>query len=221
MTMRHCGGMRQSMEGRRKASKAARDLCCERLCLERLASSSNTATMRYNAGFSGVVLPTISIPIPPHVVASRNRDERRSSRLTSLPLQVSGLMFKLLCDFVGEWLGKGLVLSAHGIWFGYALLFCFGDLALVGDFMDDLRLRINESEREGLCLQRANHVKECKVCDSFVDLLKNKFGFDGGFNYKEEPDLNAALKRSILNSFVIEIFRSNLFYDHQNLSNCA
>ncbi|KAJ1399395.1 Polyketide synthase, enoylreductase domain [Sesbania bispinosa] len=28
-----------------------------------------------------------------------------------------------------------------------------------------------------------------------VDLLKNKFGFDGGFNYKEEPDLNAALKR--------------------------
>ncbi|XP_057458306.1 NADPH-dependent oxidoreductase 2-alkenal reductase-like [Lotus japonicus] len=28
-----------------------------------------------------------------------------------------------------------------------------------------------------------------------VDLLKNKFGFDGGFNYKEEPDLDAALKR--------------------------
>ncbi|KAL1293371.1 hypothetical protein HN51_054005 [Arachis hypogaea] len=28
-----------------------------------------------------------------------------------------------------------------------------------------------------------------------VDLLKNKFGFDEGFNYKEEPDLNAALKR--------------------------
>ncbi|XP_061350668.1 NADPH-dependent oxidoreductase 2-alkenal reductase-like isoform X1 [Gastrolobium bilobum] len=28
-----------------------------------------------------------------------------------------------------------------------------------------------------------------------VDLLKNKFGFDGGFNYKEEPDLNEALKR--------------------------
>ncbi|MED6223338.1 hypothetical protein PIB30_073030 [Stylosanthes scabra] len=27
-----------------------------------------------------------------------------------------------------------------------------------------------------------------------VDLLKNKFGFDEGFNYKEEPDLNAALK---------------------------
>ncbi|KAK9289246.1 hypothetical protein L1049_017722 [Liquidambar formosana] len=28
-----------------------------------------------------------------------------------------------------------------------------------------------------------------------VDLLKNKFGFDEAFNYKEEHDLNAALKR--------------------------
>lgn len=28
-----------------------------------------------------------------------------------------------------------------------------------------------------------------------VDLLKNKFGFDEAFNYKEEVDLNAALKR--------------------------
>ncbi|CAI9263189.1 unnamed protein product [Lactuca saligna] len=28
-----------------------------------------------------------------------------------------------------------------------------------------------------------------------VDLLKDKFGFDEAFNYKEEPDLNAALKR--------------------------
>ncbi|GLT45562.1 hypothetical protein SLA2020_193860 [Shorea laevis] len=28
-----------------------------------------------------------------------------------------------------------------------------------------------------------------------VDLLKNKFGFDEAFNYKEEKDLNAALKR--------------------------
>ncbi|XP_065860835.1 2-alkenal reductase (NADP(+)-dependent)-like [Euphorbia lathyris] len=28
-----------------------------------------------------------------------------------------------------------------------------------------------------------------------VDLLKNKFGFDEAFNYKEEPDLNVALKR--------------------------
>ncbi|XP_054780130.1 2-alkenal reductase (NADP(+)-dependent)-like [Prosopis cineraria] len=28
-----------------------------------------------------------------------------------------------------------------------------------------------------------------------VDLVKNKFGFDDAFNYKEEPDLDAALKR--------------------------
>jgi 2-alkenal reductase len=28
-----------------------------------------------------------------------------------------------------------------------------------------------------------------------VDLLKTKFGFDDAFNYKEEPDLSAALKR--------------------------
>ncbi|KAJ8755385.1 hypothetical protein K2173_019183 [Erythroxylum novogranatense] len=28
-----------------------------------------------------------------------------------------------------------------------------------------------------------------------VDLLKDKFGFDDAFNYKEEPDLDAALKR--------------------------
>ncbi|KAL4271325.1 hypothetical protein GQ457_13G027620 [Hibiscus cannabinus] len=28
-----------------------------------------------------------------------------------------------------------------------------------------------------------------------VELLKNKIGFDDAFNYKEEPDLNAALKR--------------------------
>ncbi|KAK3444275.1 hypothetical protein EUGRSUZ_L00054 [Eucalyptus grandis] len=27
-----------------------------------------------------------------------------------------------------------------------------------------------------------------------VDLLKNKFRFDDAFNYKEEPDLDAALK---------------------------
>lgn len=29
-----------------------------------------------------------------------------------------------------------------------------------------------------------------------MDLLKNKFGFDDAFNYKEEHDLNAALQRS-------------------------
>ncbi|KAJ1395455.1 hypothetical protein SESBI_33413 [Sesbania bispinosa] len=28
-----------------------------------------------------------------------------------------------------------------------------------------------------------------------VDLLKNKFGYDEAFNYKDEPDLNEALKR--------------------------
>lgn len=28
-----------------------------------------------------------------------------------------------------------------------------------------------------------------------VDLLKNKLGFDEAFNYKEEPDLDTALKR--------------------------
>jgi NADPH-dependent curcumin reductase CurA len=32
-----------------------------------------------------------------------------------------------------------------------------------------------------------------------VDLLKNKFGFDEAFNYKEEHDLDAALKRSVYN----------------------
>lgn len=30
-----------------------------------------------------------------------------------------------------------------------------------------------------------------------VDLLKNKLGFDEAFNYKEESDLNIALKRSV------------------------
>ena len=30
-----------------------------------------------------------------------------------------------------------------------------------------------------------------------VDLLKNKFGFDDAFNYKEESDLDAALKRLV------------------------
>lgn len=30
-----------------------------------------------------------------------------------------------------------------------------------------------------------------------VDLLKNKFGFDEAFNYKEEEDLSAALKRYV------------------------
>ncbi|XP_058107292.1 2-alkenal reductase (NADP(+)-dependent)-like [Magnolia sinica] len=33
------------------------------------------------------------------------------------------------------------------------------------------------------------------VSSEKVDLLKSKFGFDDAFNYKEEPDLNEALKR--------------------------
>jgi len=37
-----------------------------------------------------------------------------------------------------------------------------------------------------------------------VDLLKNKFGYDEAFNYKEEPDLNAALKRSVFNIFMVD-----------------
>ncbi|KAK4421956.1 2-alkenal reductase (NADP(+)-dependent) [Sesamum alatum] len=41
-----------------------------------------------------------------------------------------------------------------------------------------------------------------------VDLLKNKFGFDDAFNYKDEPDLNAALKRYFPNG--IDIYFENV-----------
>nr|GLL47795.1 2-alkenal reductase (NADP(+)-dependent)-like [Ipomoea trifida] len=41
-----------------------------------------------------------------------------------------------------------------------------------------------------------------------VDLLKNKFGFDEAFNYKEEQDLNAALKRCFPNG--IDIYFENV-----------
>ncbi|GFP83123.1 2-alkenal reductase (NADP(+)-dependent) [Phtheirospermum japonicum] len=41
-----------------------------------------------------------------------------------------------------------------------------------------------------------------------VDLLKNKFGFDDAFNYKEEADLNAALKRYFPNG--IDIYFENV-----------
>ncbi|KAH6815958.1 alkenal reductase [Perilla frutescens var. frutescens] len=41
-----------------------------------------------------------------------------------------------------------------------------------------------------------------------VDLLKNKFGFDDAFNYKEEPDLNATLKRYFPNG--IDIYFENV-----------
>ncbi|KAI3470314.1 hypothetical protein Pfo_026977 [Paulownia fortunei] len=41
-----------------------------------------------------------------------------------------------------------------------------------------------------------------------VDLLKNKLGFDNAFNYKEEQDLNAALKRYFPNG--IDIYFENV-----------
>ncbi|XP_057992302.1 2-alkenal reductase (NADP(+)-dependent) [Hevea brasiliensis] len=41
-----------------------------------------------------------------------------------------------------------------------------------------------------------------------VDLLKNKFGFDEAFNYKEEPDFDAALKRYFLEG--IDIYFENV-----------
>ncbi|KAF5778694.1 putative oxidoreductase [Helianthus annuus] len=41
-----------------------------------------------------------------------------------------------------------------------------------------------------------------------VDLLKNKFGFDDAFNYKEEQDLNAALKRYFPNG--IDMYFDNV-----------
>ncbi|GAA0144973.1 reductase [Lithospermum erythrorhizon] len=41
-----------------------------------------------------------------------------------------------------------------------------------------------------------------------VDLLKNKFGFDEAFNYKEEKDLTAALKRRFPNG--IDIYFENV-----------
>ncbi|TYI91634.1 hypothetical protein E1A91_D02G006900v1 [Gossypium mustelinum] len=45
-----------------------------------------------------------------------------------------------------------------------------------------------------------------------VELLKNKFGFDDTFNYKEEPDLNAALKRPVYMYFPegIDIYFENV-----------
>lgn len=41
-----------------------------------------------------------------------------------------------------------------------------------------------------------------------VELLKNKLGFDDAFNYKEEPDLNAALRRYFPNG--IDIYFENV-----------
>ncbi|MCH92009.1 NADP-dependent alkenal double bond reductase P1-like [Trifolium medium] len=39
-----------------------------------------------------------------------------------------------------------------------------------------------------------------------VDLLKNKFGYDEAINYKEEQDLDAALKRSVYGSLAVAKF---------------
>jgi len=44
-----------------------------------------------------------------------------------------------------------------------------------------------------------------------VDLLKNKLGFDEAFNYKEEQDLNAILKRLVCNIVLIQKFEFILF----------
>ena len=40
-----------------------------------------------------------------------------------------------------------------------------------------------------------------------VDLLKNKLTFDEAFNYKEEPDLDAALKRLVVIYVLIRIIK--------------
>ncbi|MQM03558.1 hypothetical protein Taro_036341 [Colocasia esculenta] len=41
------------------------------------------------------------------------------------------------------------------------------------------------------------HVVGSAGSDEKVEILKNKLGFDEAFNYKKEPDLNAALKRDL------------------------
>jgi hypothetical protein len=47
------------------------------------------------------------------------------------------------------------------------------------------------------CIAHIDIVVSYRVRNIFqVELLKEKFGFDAAFNYKEEPDLTAALKRS-------------------------
>ena len=43
-----------------------------------------------------------------------------------------------------------------------------------------------------------------------VELLKNRLGFDDAFNYKEEPDLNAALNRSGILKMIL--LRADLTY---------
>ncbi|KAG6727265.1 hypothetical protein I3842_02G121500 [Carya illinoinensis] len=52
--------------------------------------------------------------------------------------------------------------------------------------------------------------QSAKLQGCYVDLLKNKFGFDDGFNYKEEPDLNAALKRSNVGGKMLDAVLLNM-----------
>ena len=42
------------------------------------------------------------------------------------------------------------------------------------------------------------YVVGCAGTQAKVDLLKDKLGFDDAFNYREEPDLKSALKKSVL-----------------------
>ena len=50
----------------------------------------------------------------------------------------------------------------------------------------------------------------CCFLQCQVDLLKNKFGFDEAFNYKEEPDLDAALKR--FDNFLMSLIMMLKYY---------
>jgi NADPH-dependent curcumin reductase CurA len=57
------------------------------------------------------------------------------------------------------------------------------------------RQRISKSTSHRSILKSAGYMK--LWMNSQVDLLKDKLGFDDAFNYKEEPDLKSALKRSV------------------------
>ncbi|KAL5705193.1 2-alkenal reductase (NADP(+)) [Ranunculus cassubicifolius] len=66
---------------------------------------------------------------------------------------------------------------------------------------DDVEIEDMEGNEDYLIIRRQfAKLSGCYVVGSAgsaekVDLLKNKFGFDEVFNYKEEPDLVAALKK--------------------------
>jgi len=51
--------------------------------------------------------------------------------------------------------------------------------------------------------------------------LKNKFGYDEAINYKEEQDLNAALKRSVCNHFAVHKFWFNMLIGIKKYSYCV